>query len=75
MNEINEYTLEFMKNLKQLLINYISVTYEENADFSINSLIKEYYLLERNNNLHYLFEVEYLISSVRLELEYGLQNN
>jgi hypothetical protein len=46
--------------LRQLLANYCLTHYEENAIIDDKHLLMEYRLLERNNELHLLFEVEKL---------------
>jgi hypothetical protein len=46
--------------LRELLVNYSLINYEENARIDDEHLIMEYYLLERNNQLHLLFEAENL---------------
>ncbi|WP_298238391.1 hypothetical protein [uncultured Algibacter sp.] len=71
MIEVNETTIEYMPLLKQQLINYISLNYEEASDYSNYSLVQEYNYLKRNNILAYLNEVEYLTSPERLELQFG----
>ncbi|MDT0554499.1 hypothetical protein [Patiriisocius hiemis] len=43
---------------RELLINYIRIQYEENADYSYDSLRAELLLLERENRLHELFLAE-----------------
>lgn len=46
--------------LKQLLINYCNIHYEDNAILDDNHLLMEYNLLLRENRLHDLFECERL---------------
>lgn len=58
MNEIKITDLKNNPLLKQLLINYCVVTYEENAILDNDHLLAEYSLLSRNNELHILFEAE-----------------
>ena len=43
---------------RQLLINYISINYEENADYCEESLIAELLLLKREDRLEQLFLAE-----------------
>jgi hypothetical protein len=69
-SEITIQTIEFMPLLKNLLKNYISLNYEENADYSNFSLVAEYHLLVRINKLNDLFDAELLTSAYRLQLEY-----
>jgi hypothetical protein len=47
-------------NLRELLVNYCLINYEENAIIDDEHLLQEYYLLERNNELHLIFEAEKL---------------
>lgn len=47
---------------KQLLINYIKIQYEENADISNESLKAELLWLYENNQLDQLLLGEYLVS-------------
>ena len=70
MYEVNERNLEFMPLLKQQLKNYVSVNYEEAADYSNESLVAEYHYLKKNNQLHLLFEAECLTSRERLTLKF-----
>lgn len=58
IENLDEINLDLTPMTKQLLINYISIMYEENADYSIESLRAELLLLERENNLEQLFIVE-----------------
>ncbi len=71
MIEVNETTIEYMPLLKQQLINYIGLNYEEASDYSNYSLVQEYHYLNNNNLLAYLNEVEYLTSPKRLQQEFG----
>lgn len=50
--------LEINQRLKELLINYVSVAYEENAVYTDESLMNEYEFLRKNNQLIDLFEAE-----------------
>lgn len=54
--------LQYMPMLQALLINYVSCIYQEASDYSITSLWREYNLLKDNNELHLLFEQEYIDS-------------
>ena len=58
MNEIKIADLKNNPLLKQLLINYCILTYEENAILDHDHLLAEYSLLSRNNELHLIFEAE-----------------
>ena len=58
---MNEFKITDLRNnplLKQLLINYSILTYEENAILDHEHLEAEFNLLARNNELHLLFEAE-----------------
>lgn len=70
-----EMTLENIELLftpltKQLLIIYVKVQYEENADISNESLKRELLWLYENNQLDQLFLGEYLCSETRLKQEW-----
>jgi hypothetical protein len=59
----NDMELENLNNspiLKYLLFQYIGAEYEENADYSEDSLWAEYLLLKRNGQLNRLFVQEVL---------------
>tara|TARA_R110000751_G_scaffold206139_1_gene310246 strand:- start:368 stop:583 length:216 start_codon:yes stop_codon:yes gene_type:complete len=71
MYEVTEESLDFMPLLKQQLITFIGVNYEENADYSNHSLVQEYHYLERNNLLGYLPNAEYLTNKFRLEIDFS----
>lgn len=71
MIEVNETTIEYMPLLKQQLINYIGLNYEEASDYSNYSIVQEYHYLKNNNLLFYLNEAEYLTSPVRLQQKFG----
>jgi hypothetical protein len=58
MIEIKDFKWSPM--LRKLLVNYIVRTYEENAITDDLHLIQEYNLLINNNELHFLFDEEYL---------------
>lgn len=61
-----------MPHLKALLINYCIVVYEEDSsNGTIDDLVTEYELLNRENRLHELFEAEWLTSTERLQEELG----
>tara|TARA_R110000751_G_scaffold110711_3_gene208419 strand:- start:6724 stop:6987 length:264 start_codon:yes stop_codon:yes gene_type:complete len=55
-------TLENNPRLEYLLKQYIKINYEANADFSEESLLREYNWLIRQNQLEALFEVEKLLT-------------
>jgi hypothetical protein len=58
---------------KQLLISYVKVQYEENADISDESLKRELLLLYTNNQLDQLFIAEYLTSEA-IQIIYTYDN-
>jgi hypothetical protein len=57
--------IQFTPITKQLLINYIKVQYEENADISDDSLKTELIWLHNNNQLDQLFIAEHSTSETR----------
>lgn len=69
MIEIKDF--KYSPVLREMLVNYIVRTYEENVIIDDLHLIQEYNLLKNNNELHFLFEEEYL----RNYLEDGNDNN
>ncbi len=69
MIEIKDF--KYSPILREMLVNYIIRTYEENVIIDDLHLIQEYNLLKNNNELHFLFEEEYL----RNYLEDGNDNN
>ena len=60
IENLEEINLDLTPLTRQLLINYISINYEEHADFSEESLRAEILLLKRTNNLEQLFLAESL---------------
>ena len=69
---MKKFKITDLKNnpiLKQLLINYCILNYEENAILDDDHLIAEYNLLARNNELHLLFEAEFLHNNYIDEVE------
>jgi hypothetical protein len=48
--------------LRQMLVDYVHRTYEENSITDNEHLIMEYYYLKKHNELHLLFDEEYLIN-------------
>lgn len=67
---IENIELLFTPLTKQLLINFVKVQYEENADLSDESLRAELIWLYENNQLDQLFLGEYLCSETRLKQEW-----
>ena len=62
---------DFNPKLRELLVNYCLINYEENAIIDDEHLLNEYYLLERNNELHFLFEAEKLENYLNDGNEFG----
>ncbi|MEP6931250.1 MAG: hypothetical protein ABI850_14605 [Flavobacterium sp.] len=48
-----------------MLVNYCIRAYEEDAILDDWHLFQEYNLLKKNNELHFLFEEEYLINYLK----------
>lgn len=69
MIEINDF--RYNPTLRRLLVNYCIRIYEEDAIIDDWHLIQEYFLLKKNNELHLLFDEEYLINY----LKDGVSNN
>ncbi|WP_367772208.1 hypothetical protein AB3G33_01890 [Flavobacterium sp. WC2421] len=63
MIEINDF--RYNPTLRRLLVNYCIRTYEMDAILDDWHLIQEYNLLKKNNELHFLFEEEYLINYLK----------
>lgn len=63
MNEFTITDLDHNPLLKNLLITYSVITYEENAILDDHHLVMEYNLLKKNNELHFLFETEKLANN------------
>ena len=63
MIEIKDF--KFSPTLRRMLVNYIIRMYEEDAILDDEHLLKEYNLLKKNNELHFLFEEEYLINYLK----------
>jgi hypothetical protein len=57
--------------LRELLVNYCLINYEENAIIDDEHLLQEYHLLERNNELHLIFEAEKLQNYLNDGNEFG----
>jgi len=73
MYELTEENLDFMPLLKQQLIIFTGINYEEAADYSNYSLVQEYHYLERSNLLEQLNDAEFLTNKFRLEQEFSRQ--
>lgn len=63
MIEINDF--ENNPILQQLIENYCVRIYEEDTIIDDWHLIQEYNLLKKNNELHFLFDEEYLINYLK----------
>lgn len=63
MIEINDF--KYNPTLRRMLVNYCIRIYEEDAILDDWHLIQEYNLLKKNNELHFLFEEEYLINYLK----------
>ena len=53
--------------LREAMVIYLSMNYEENADYSEESMMAEYINLRDNNELHLIFEA--------VELHYQFRGN
>jgi hypothetical protein len=63
MIEINDF--KYNPTLRRLLVNYCIRTYEMDAITDDWHLIQEYNLLKKYNELHFLFDEEYLINYLK----------
>lgn len=63
MIEITDF--KFSPTLRRMLVNYCIRFYEADAIIDDWHLIQEYNLLKKNNELHFLFEEEYLINYLK----------
>lgn len=60
---MEEFTnFNYRPELRQMLVNYVHRTYEENSITDNAHLIMEYNYLKKHNELHLLFDEEYLIN-------------
>lgn len=66
---LEEIKLMYTPSTKQLLINYVGRTYEEDADYSDDSLKAELLYLYRNNEVASLITAEWVYSAARLKAE------
>ena len=62
---IENIELLYTPYTKKLLINYVSIQYQEEADYSDESLKNELISLHENNELDQLFLAEYLSCEAR----------
>jgi hypothetical protein len=67
MEEITD--LNFTPKLKELLIEYCYMQYEEFAIIDEHHLMMEHELLIRTNKLNELFELEYFQNKLRYDFE------
>ena len=58
IENLEEINLDLTPMTRQLLINYVSINYEENADYCEESLRAELLLLKREDRLEQLFLAE-----------------
>lgn len=65
--QIVEMNLEFTPLTKQLMINYMKWQYEDAADFSDESIKREFWLLKDDNRLSEIFISEWLYSETRFK--------
>lgn len=63
MENLEEINLVLTPLTKELLTNYISLTYEDNADYSDDSLRAELMRLKNENNLEQLFFAEMIANN------------
>ena len=63
MEEIINFN--YRPELRTLIVNYVLRMYEENNITDDEHLIAEFNFLKRNNQLHFLFEEEYLINILK----------
>ena len=69
--EIEIRDFKYNPDLRNLLVNYVSRQYEEDALFDDYYLLAEYNLLKRDNNIHLLFEEEWFTGYMNDENNYG----
>lgn len=62
---MEEYRFMFEDGpLRDAMVIYLSTMYEKNADYSEESMVSEYIMLKRNNELHLIFEAVQLQSKI-----------
>jgi hypothetical protein len=66
--------LDFCPTLKEQLIEWCYANYEENAIIDDEHLLKEYYMLQKENRLHVLHEVEHMRNRIKYEYEQSREN-
>lgn len=67
IENLEEINLDLTPMTRELLINYISINYEENADYCEESLIAELLLLKREDRLEQLFLAESMSNYYQLD--------
>jgi hypothetical protein len=69
---MEEFTnFNYRPKLRQMLVDYVYRTYEENSIIDDEHLIMEYNYLKKHNKLHLLFDEEYLINWLNDGTEYS----
>jgi hypothetical protein len=69
---MEEFTnFNYRPKLRQMLVDYVYRTYEENSITDDEHLIMEYNYLKKHNELHLLFDEEYLINWLNDGTEYS----
>lgn len=69
---MEEFTnFNYRPKLRQMLVDYVLRTYEENSITDDEHLIMEYNYLKKHNELHLLFDEEYLINWLSDGTEYS----
>ena len=68
---MEEFTnFNYRPKLRQMLVDYVHRIYEENSITDDEHLIMEYNYLKKHNELHLLFDEEYLINWLNDGTEY-----
>jgi hypothetical protein len=69
---MEEFTnFNYRPKLRQMLVDYVYRTYEENSITDDEHLIMEYNYLKKHNKLNLLFDEEYLINWLNDGTEYS----
>jgi hypothetical protein len=69
---MEEFTnFNYRPKLRAMLVDYVLRTYEENSITDDEHLIMEYNYLKKHNELHLLFDEEYLINWLSDGTEYS----
>lgn len=64
LEQITEANLDCIPLNKQLLINYVGYMYEDNADYSNDSLKREWLYLWKNGRIEELLTAEMVFTSI-----------